>query len=482
MGTSVLVNDVHSALNPTHVAEVVRPTSVEQLRDLLHRTRAQGRSLTISGSRHAMGGQQFLEGQTLLDMRGLNRMLSIDCDRGLVTAQGGIDWPTLIDGYLNLQRIANPDLPPQWGIAQKQTGADRLTLGGALSANVHGRGLMMKPIVGDVESFTLMNPDGELVACSRQNNSRLFAAAIGGYGLFGPIVDVTLRLSRRTKLRRVVRVIDIEDAVNAAQRFIDAGYLYGDFQFDVDPASPEFLTKGVFSCNQPVPDETPMPDAARELSSSAWSELLYLAHTDKKSAFEKYAQHCIATDGQICWSDLHQLTAYPDGYHEPLDRRLGSPCAGSEMITELYVPPEQLVDFLRAAARLLSDRGAPVIYGTIRLIRKDDETLLPWARDFSTCVIFNLHVDHSPAGIQRAAGSFRSLIDLALARGGSFYLTYHRFVERHQLLAAYPNIGEFLALQKAHDPQGLFSSTWHRWLSSTLQTTHQDTHQAPHEG
>src|SRR2546422_5696952 len=41
----------------------------------------------------------------------------------------------------------------QWGIRQKQTGADRLSIGGALAANAHGRGLLFKPFVGDVESF-----------------------------------------------------------------------------------------------------------------------------------------------------------------------------------------------------------------------------------------------------------------------------------------------------------------------------------------
>ena len=34
-----------------------------------------------------------------------------------------------------------------WAFAQKQTGADRLTIGGSLSANMHGRGLTMPPFV-----------------------------------------------------------------------------------------------------------------------------------------------------------------------------------------------------------------------------------------------------------------------------------------------------------------------------------------------
>src|SRR5690606_13412162 len=116
-------------------------------------------------------------------------------------------------------------------------------------------------------------------------------------------------------------------------------------------------------------------------------------------AFQKYAQHYLATDGQIYWSDEHQSAVYTEGYHAELDRRLGAPCRGSEMITELYVPPERLVGFLHGAARMLTRRRAQVIYGTIRLIMRDDETVLAWARRVSACVIFNLHVDHTPEGI-----------------------------------------------------------------------------------
>ena len=78
-------------------------------------------------------------------------------------------------------------------------------------------------------------------------------------------------------------------------------------------------------------------------------------------------------------------------------------------------------------ARALRDRKANVIYGTVRLIEKDDETFLAWAREPYACVIFNLHVEHTPPAIDAAAGAFRDLIDLGIAHGGSYYLTYHRW-------------------------------------------------------
>lgn len=407
-----------------------------------------------------MGGQQFLAGGELLDLRAMNRILELDMERGLVRAEGGIQWPELIQDTLDAQRRREPSRSPRWGIAQKQTGADTLTLGGALSANAHGRGLLMGPIVSDVEAFTLVRPGGDAIVCSRTENAQLFSLAIGGYGLFGVIADVTLRLAPRRTVRRVVRVIDIDEAIHAAERRIRDGFLYGDFQFDIDPQSPDFLTKGVFSGYCPVEGDPAPPEQQRALSREDWLHLLTLAHNDKKQAFTLYAQHYLATDRQLYYTDTHQLSEYLEDYHCEIDQRLRAPNRGSEIITEVYVPPERLVEFLRAAASLLVEQAVPVIYGTIRLIQPDEETVMAWARHRFACIIFNLHVDHVAASIERAADAFRSLIDLAFDLGGSYYLTYHRFATPQQLERCYPRVREFFAAKRRLDPSGVFHSDW----------------------
>ncbi len=458
------VADVHSALNRASV-RLDRPDSVERVSELVRRARATGRPLAMAGGRHAMGGQQFLHGHDLLDLRGLDRVLGFDHERGLVRAEAGIQWPALIEGIHRAQRTIEPDRPSRWGIAQKQTGANNLTIGGALAANVHGRGLLMPPFVGDIEQFTLVDADGTPRTCSRDENADLFSLAIGGYGLFGVVTDVTLRLAPRRVLRRLVRVIDIEDAVPAAERRISEGFLYGDFQFDVDPESPDFLTKGVFCGYHPISDDRQPPEDQRKLSRDDWLDLLTLAHTDKGKAFTLYAQHYLATDGQLYHSDTHQLSEYLDGYHAEIDERLGASCPGSEMITELYVAPDRLVEFLRAAAKLLTERDAQVIYGTIRLIQPDTETVMAWASQRRACVIFNLHVDHDEPSIARAAATFRELIDLAASMNGSYYLTYHRWATAGQLARCYPRADEFFEAKQRIDPSGVFDSDWHRHYS-----------------
>jgi FAD/FMN-containing dehydrogenase len=87
---------------------------------------------------------------------------------------------------------------------------------------------------------------------------------------------------------------------------------------------------------------------------------------------------------------------------------------------------------------------------------------LPWAKQSYACTIFNLHTVHTPEGIQHSADAFRRLIDMAAKRKGTYYLTYHRFARRDQVLACYPQFEEFLKLKKKYDPSARFQSDWYR--------------------
>ena len=82
-----------------------------------------------------MGAQQFGTGAVLVDTTRLNRVLSFDPKEGIVEVEAGIQWPELIEYLLTVQKGRSR----QWGIVQKQTGADRLSIGGAVAANVHAR-------------------------------------------------------------------------------------------------------------------------------------------------------------------------------------------------------------------------------------------------------------------------------------------------------------------------------------------------------
>src|SRR5438552_1349617 len=153
-----------------------------------------------------MGAQQFLTNGILLDTTKLVRVLNFDSTDGTIEIEGGIQWPALLKFLLRKQ----PDQNRMWTFAQKQTGANRFSIGGALGSNIHSRGLTMKPLISNIESFTLVDASGTVHHCSRNENCELFTLAIGGYRLFGGIYSVKLRLVGRRKLQRVGDFLNVE--------------------------------------------------------------------------------------------------------------------------------------------------------------------------------------------------------------------------------------------------------------------------------
>src|SRR5262249_42665143 len=345
--------------------------------------------------------------------------------------EAGIEWPDLIQ-YLHREQEGQS---PQRAIVQKQTGADKFTLGGSLASNVHGRALDQKPIIANVESFTLLDHDGELKDCNRGQKPELLRLAIGGYGLFGVIASVQLRLSDRVKVRRIVELRDLKDIPGAFEQRIRDGYLYGDFQFATDSHRDSFLRRGVFSCYLHVPEDTPITESPTRFSAEDWARLTYYTHVYKRRAFEIYTERYLQTSGQVYWADSQLFGNYLDNYHAELDRQLHARVPATEMITEIDVPRPALVDFMEEARIALRRENANLIYGVVRLIEKDDESFLPWAKDRYVCMVFTPPVPHAPKGIETAARASRALIDPPIKHGGSFSLTSPRFARREQVEA-----------------------------------------------
>jgi FAD/FMN-containing dehydrogenase len=371
--------------------------------------------------------------------------------------EAGIEWPELIQGYLDLQKEN-----PSWGIRQKQGGADRMTLAGALSANAHGHSLGSGPIVADVEWLQIVTPEGALKRCSRNESHELFSLACGGYGLFGVITDVGLRLVSRKKVRRSVETRTTAELVELVEKRTVAGAPFGYFQYSIDQTSPDFMRTGILTTYELVAGDLPLGTQGTDLDARSLSALLEVAHRDPGSAYRRYAKVELAKDGNVEWSDLHQLSTYPQGYHKDIETRLGDSFRGADLILEVYVPRHELIALLEDARHILLTNELPLVYGTIRFIEQDKDSFLPWAKKRYACVIFTPHTSDEAHALRKTGEVCRQLMRAALKKGGSFYLTYNRYANRDELNGAYPQFGEFLALKKKYDPYEILQSEWYR--------------------
>lgn len=163
-------------------ARTVRVRSADELRSALRHAREH--SLTLDGS-------------------GLDRVLRLDSERGMIEVQAATPWSTLVT-YLASREIAldafsrMPCLPATVGeaVSQAAAGPDGL------------------PVSAHVVAMTLVTPDGELRRADRCSNRELFGLALGGHGVIGVLYSVTLSTE---SLRRSAAEAIEPVALNIAQ-------------------------------------------------------------------------------------------------------------------------------------------------------------------------------------------------------------------------------------------------------------------------
>src|SRR6266566_359596 len=206
------VDDV-SRMNKTKVSEVWDVpgdglAAEEQLGELLRKAQAAGLRVSIAGARHSMGGHTIYPGGIMINMLPFNRM-KLDEERNILHVQAGARWSEII-----------PYLDKRGRSIEVMQSDNSFTVGGSVSVNCHGWQYGRPPIASTVESFHLMKADGTIVLCSRAQNRQLFSLALGGYGLFGIILDVDLRVLPNERLRLEQYVVPIDGALQSFERKI----------------------------------------------------------------------------------------------------------------------------------------------------------------------------------------------------------------------------------------------------------------------
>ena len=158
-----------------------------------------------------------------LSMVALDRMRAFDPIRGRITVEAGVLLADIIATFL-----------PQGFFPKAVPGTRFVTVGGAIAADVHGKNHHRDGGFGDhVESLLLATGGGKLLHASRDENSDIFFATIGGMGLTGTILEATLFLApvetgwirQRTvaaaDLAATIAILEANDEVTYSVAWID---------------------------------------------------------------------------------------------------------------------------------------------------------------------------------------------------------------------------------------------------------------------
>ncbi|MDX1700417.1 MAG: FAD-binding oxidoreductase, partial [Melioribacteraceae bacterium] len=172
-------------LLPVKMKSIKSSDSEGEIKSIVDMANRNDDKISIAGMQHSQGGQTLYPGGILLDMKQFNKILELDEKNMLITVQSGVTWA-------DIQSYINP-----YGLALKVSQSQNIfTVGGSMSVNVHGRDIRNHTLIETVDSFRLLNAQGQVLHVSRDENPELFNLVNGGYGLFGVILDVTLQLTK----------------------------------------------------------------------------------------------------------------------------------------------------------------------------------------------------------------------------------------------------------------------------------------------
>jgi FAD/FMN-containing dehydrogenase len=180
---SLLENFGHSLKAPSYQIPIKTSNDIYEAFQLAKKL---GLKVTARGTGISYNDTSLNGGGIVLDMRALNQIEEWDPASGLARCGAGVTLEQL------WQRV-EPDgwWPPV------VSGTMKTTLGGCLGANIHGKNNFQVGPIGDhVQEFTAMLPSGALVTCAPRKNADLFYSMIGGLGMLGVFISITLKMKR----------------------------------------------------------------------------------------------------------------------------------------------------------------------------------------------------------------------------------------------------------------------------------------------
>jgi decaprenylphospho-beta-D-ribofuranose 2-oxidase len=168
---------------------VYRPDTVDGVGEALRDAASKDLTVAHRGAGQSYGDLAINEGGAVLDLSRLAGIMELDQVAGVVRARAGT----------TIEALWNETLPRGWW-PPVVPGTMKVTLAGAVAANVHGKNHWSAGSIGQhVLALTLMSPDGQIVSLGAPGAPGIGGSierAIGALGLTGTILDVTLQLHR----------------------------------------------------------------------------------------------------------------------------------------------------------------------------------------------------------------------------------------------------------------------------------------------
>ena len=440
-------------------ARVLRPSTVEQVRDALQMVRAGGpapsRGVAVRGLGRSYGDAAQSAGGTVVDLTGLDAVRDLQVREGdaLLTCAAGASLHDLL-------RL----LVPQGWFVPVTPGTRYVTVGGAIAADVHGKNHHRDgSFASHVESLSLLDGRGEAHLIGPQSDPEAFWATAGGMGLTGVIVEATLRL---LPVQSSWMLVDTERAANLddlLDRLSSRDHLYRYSVACIDClATGRSAGRGVITRGEHAPADALHGRATARAWAVPSGPLVSLPGPLPAGLLNR-ASVAAFNEAWFRKAPRHragELQPFPRFFH-PLDGvgDWNAVYGRRGFLQYQFVVPIQREDTLREVLARLRGARVPSFLAVLKRFGPADPGPLSFPRPGWTLAL------DIPAGLPGLAGLLDECDLLVAEAGGAVYLAKDSRMRPELLSMMYPRLEEWKATRDRLDPDRIFRTDLSRRLN-----------------
>ncbi len=420
-----------------------------------------GLTVTARGAGRSYNDAALNGGGIVLDMSAMNLIQSWNPTTGVVRAESGV----------TLEQLWQKVEPDGWW-PPVVSGTMKTTLGGCLSANIHGKNNFKMGTFGEhVIEFTAILPTGAEVTCSPKFNADLFHAMISGYGLLGIFTSVTMQMKRLHSGLLTVDAFPVPNLSRHLSALHDGApnndYIVG--WLDTFAGGRSLGRGQIHAARYLHEGEDKNPGESMKLKNQILPPYIFgvfpkslLYHFMKPFAnnlgwslvnLAKYAASLRTHTFRQAHAAFHFLLDYVPNWELSYER-------GGLIQYQSFLPKETAEAAWTEIITLSKKRGMPSYLGVTKRHRPDRFLLTHAVDGFSFAMDFRV-TRSNQAKMREMLFEFDRIV---LAHGGRFYFAKNSETTAETALAFYgeETVKKFKKLKKRCDPNGLLESDLYR--------------------
>lgn len=418
---------------------------VAALRQELIQAAAENRPVNIGAARHSMGGQSIPRGGHAITFESA----WIQPADSSYRVHAGARWRDVVPA------LASVALSPKVMQANNDFG-----VAATFSVNAHGWATPHGPMGSTVKSIKILLADGSHVTASRSENSEIFSAAMGGYGLLGLITELEVEAVPAALYQPEFKEMPASEfAAEFTKAVQTVPMAYG--RLNVDRQT--FFSDALLLTYSPIAGEITPPTPPGPLITSVKRAIFRYQTSNEWAKRRRWGLETSMgplISGPVSRSAL--MNEPSSAVMRQTDMRR------TDILHEYFVPPDRFFEFLDICKEIIPNSYQELLNVTLRWVEQDTTSLLSYAPDgprIAAVMSFTQEMSHRAEADMKQMT--RRLIDAIHAIGGSYYLPYRPHATLDQFSEGYRRASEFARIKRTMDPRELLGNAlWDNYLAS----------------